>query len=165
MVVTIKSNSYPKTQSKRVHQEKFNTFLDALEANGGQIKKSCEIAGVSAPTVYRERRNNPEFAKAWLEREDRGVDVLESEAIRRAVCGYIHETVMRDGTVVQTTRYSDPLLIFLLKAKRPEKYRELVRTEITGKDGGKIEYTETRQRVIEELVAALPKPVEESTQH
>jgi hypothetical protein len=34
--------------------------------------------------------------------------------------------------------YSDTLAMFLLKAHRPEKYRELIRQEITGAEGAPI---------------------------
>jgi hypothetical protein len=50
--------------------------------------------------------------------------VLEAEAFRRAVVGI--EDMIGSGDnaeVVHFLRYSDTLLIFLLKARRPEKYR------------------------------------------
>lgn len=46
------------------------------------------------------------FAAEWDEAVDEGTDVLEDVAFRRAVDG------------------SDRLLIFLLKARRPEKFRD-----------------------------------------
>jgi hypothetical protein len=59
-----------------------------------------------ATYVYRHREGDDAFAAAWAQVEDDVSDDLEEEAVRRA----------KDG--------SDTLLIFLLKARRPEKYRE-----------------------------------------
>lgn len=76
---------------------------------------ACEAAKVGRRTVYKERQRNEDFALAWADIEERVVEGLEREAIRRA------------------TESSDTLLIFLLKANRPEKYRENVKVEHSGK--------------------------------
>jgi hypothetical protein len=34
--------------------------------------------------------------------------------------------------------YSDTLLIFMLKGRRPEKFRDNARVEMTGEDGGRM---------------------------
>ncbi len=53
-----------------------------------------------------------------------GTDRMEDEARRRAVDG-VEESVFYQGEQVSTVRrYSDTLLIFMLKARRPETYRE-----------------------------------------
>lgn len=39
-------------------------FLDAL-AKTSDVRLSCKLAQVSAPTVYQRRRENPAFAYAW----------------------------------------------------------------------------------------------------
>ena len=49
----------------------------------------------------------------------------------------MEEPVYYQGEVVgQVQRYSDTLLMFLLKGRRPEKFKD--RTELTGKDGAPI---------------------------
>jgi hypothetical protein len=58
-------------------------------------------------------------------------DILEAEAFRRAVEGWDEPTGWYRGQPGGTVRkYSDTLLIFLLKGMRPAKYRE--RTEVQG---------------------------------
>ena len=55
---------------------------------------------------------------------DIGADALEDEAVRRAVDG-VDEQVFYQGKACGVVRkYSDTLLIFLLKGRRPERYRD-----------------------------------------
>ena len=51
--------------------------------------------------------------------------------------------------VGQIRKFSDTLLIFLLKGARPETYRE--RHEHTGKHGGPIQYEDVSQMTDEQL--------------
>jgi hypothetical protein len=69
--------------------------------------------------------------------KEMAADRLEEEAWRRAVDG-VDEPVgfYRGKPSAWVKRYSDTLLIFLLKALRPEKYRE--RYEHSGPEGGAI---------------------------
>jgi hypothetical protein len=61
------------------------------------------------------------------EATDEACDVLEAEAWRRAVDG-VDRPIFQRGEQVGVERvYSDNLMVQLLKAHRPEKYRE--RTE------------------------------------
>lgn len=80
-------------------------FLDGLRMHGMVTQAALE-AGIHRDTAYFERSRDPAFAKEWTDALDRGVDMLEDVAKKRAYEG------------------SDTLLIFLLKAHRPEKYRE-----------------------------------------
>ena len=80
--------------------------------------------------VYRERTKDREFAEAWDEAKKLGLESLEAEAIRRAVRG-TEKPVFHQGEQVATVReYSDVLLIFLMKAADPAKYRENYRVQI-----------------------------------
>jgi hypothetical protein len=49
---------------------------------------------------------------------------FEAEAIRRAVDGYQDPVYQAGKLVGYRLKYSDTLLMFMLKAMRPEKYRE-----------------------------------------
>lgn len=102
-------------------------FLDALRAaeGGGTVHGACEAAGIGRTTAYQARNADPEFAAAWDEAYDAGTEVLEAEAYRRGVTGYPGRPVTFRGEVVaEITEYSDTLMLALLKARRPEKYRE-----------------------------------------
>jgi hypothetical protein len=75
------------------------------------------------------------YAEKFASAREEAVDLLEGEALRRAVQG-VEEPVFYKGERVdkgQVRRYSDVLLIFLLKANRPVKFRD--RVEITDPDG------------------------------
>jgi hypothetical protein len=55
---------------------------------------------------------------------EHGTDALEDEAVRRAVEGVI-KPVFHQGKRVGTLRvFSDPLLMFLLRARRPDKFAD-----------------------------------------
>ena len=88
-------------------------FLGAL-TEGASVTAACGRAVITRRTVYVWREADPEFAAAWDDAIEAGTDALEDEALRRA----------KDK--------SDTLLIFLLKARRPEKYKDRVSTEHSG---------------------------------
>ena len=91
------------TKHRPVNWEK--AYLIAL-AKCGNVTQAAEIAGISRATVRERYDTSPEFRKACDDAIDQGIDILEAEARRRALAG------------------SDLLLIFLLKANRPDKYRD-----------------------------------------
>jgi hypothetical protein len=82
----------------------------------------------SRTTVYRWQEDDEEFAQLYRQAEIEATETLEAEAHRRAVFGVKKYTpILHKGSVVyvvEETTYSDTLLIFLLKARAPEKYRE-----------------------------------------
>jgi len=101
------------------------TFLKALSL--GRTKKvAADEAQLCLRSLYRLRRSDAIFAARWQAAiappGDLPSDPLEIEAQRRAVTG-TEKPVYRSGTLVgHTTEYSDSMLMFLLKAKYPEKY-------------------------------------------
>lgn len=110
-------------QAEEVASIKF-TFLTELLNNGGHVQKACKAAGVSRVTIGRYRDDDPDFALAWEAVQETNVERLESEADRRAM-GFQKELTFRGEKTGQTiTEYSDNLLIFRLKALKPEKYRD-----------------------------------------
>src|SRR4051794_16810457 len=98
--------------------EKTERFLEALRA-GRSVAAACRAATYTRSVAYVWRRDDPDFKAAWDEAVEEGTDALEDIAFDRAATGQ-----------------SDTLTIFLLKARRPEKYRETVRQEHSGPDGG-----------------------------
>jgi hypothetical protein len=80
-------------------------FLDAIRVSGN-VRLATAAAGIDRSTPYRRAQRDPKFAEAWAAAEQDAVDTLEAEARRRALHG------------------SDGLLMFLLRAHRPERYRD-----------------------------------------
>lgn len=128
-------------------------------AETANIRESCRIAGVDRSSFYDRRNNDPAFAGAVTRAMDDAIDSLELEARRRAREGVrrvrFHQgqpilvpVYSPDGSVAKDTEgkeirvpyveheYSDTLMIFLLKAHRPDKYRD--RHEVTGPAGGPV---------------------------
>ena len=104
-------------------------FIEALRRTGN-VTVAARYAGRSRNQVYHVRRHSEDFAAQWREALEEGTDLLDAEARRRAVTG-IDKPVFYKGEVVGSiTKYSDKLLMFLLKAHRPQKFR----------DGGKVEH-------------------------
>ena len=96
-------------------------MLEAL-ALGMSPMRAANAAGVGRSTAYLWRQEDPEFAAKWDEAVAEEIDRLEDEAFRRAVKG-VKRPVYRGGVLVgEITEYSDRLLMFLLKRRRPEVY-------------------------------------------
>ena len=121
----------------------YKTFLTELRKSAN-VRHSCEHAGVSQITAYKWRKLNKEityeqekigFGDAWAHALAESVEMLESEARRRAMHG-VEKNVYHNGQVCGVeSKYSDTLLIFLLKAHKPTMYREQIdhRHKVEGK--------------------------------
>ena len=104
-------------------------FIEALRTTGN-VTRAAQYAGRSRNQAYHVRRHSEDFAAQWDEALGEGIDILEAEARRRAFTG-IDKPVFYKGKVVGSTKkYSDRLLMFLLRAHDP-KFR----------DGGKVKQT------------------------
>lgn len=122
----------PKTDWKEV-------FLAALRKSPN-VSAAARKAGYTRQWVYKLRQEDEEFAAAWDDALAEAMDEAEGEIYRRAVRGVVRKVFYRDQIIDTVREYSDTLLIFLAKAHRPEVYRETVRSELTGKDGGPIKH-------------------------
>ena len=84
-------------------------FLQRL-AETCSVTAACLKSGVSRDTAYRHREKFPKFRKKWDEAIEVGVELLEIHARHRAL--------------TPTDPASHVLLMFLLKAHKPHKYRD-----------------------------------------
>jgi hypothetical protein len=99
-------------------------FLKTL-ADTGSVTTAVAVAGTSRTRVYELRKKDAGFAAAWDEAEEIATDRLEHEARRRAIEGVAEPVVSAgklvrgdDGQPIMVKRYSDNLLMALLKARR-----------------------------------------------
>lgn len=113
--------------------EKEAMFLAALSETAN-VTASAKRAGLARTTVYEWRADNEQFKARWDAAVELGTDALEDEAMRRAKDGVTEPVHYKGERVDEIQKYSDTLTIFLLKGRRPEKYRE--RFEHTGANGG-----------------------------
>jgi len=98
-------------------------FLERLR-EWANASEAARYTCISKVRWYQERHRNPEFAAQWEEAVKEGMETLEDEARRRAFQGVEEPVFFQGETCGHIKRYSDTLLIFLLKGAKPEKYRE-----------------------------------------
>jgi hypothetical protein len=117
----------------KLTQARQQCFLKAL-ADTGSVTAAVAVAGTSRTRVYELRKTDPAFVTAWQEAEEIAADRLEDEARRRAVEGVPEPLVSAgklvrddDGQPIAIRRYSDNLLLALLKAHRPARRERSVR--------------------------------------
>lgn len=114
--------------------EKTRALFIGTLADSGNVSRAAQAIGINRRTAYRWRRGDAEFRAEWDQAIETAVDALEEEARRRAIEG-IEETQYYRGEVSGIVRkYSDALLILLLKAHRPDKFRD--RAPIAPAGGG-----------------------------
>lgn len=122
-------------------------FLKAL-AETGNVSEAARKARLDRSTAYQIRRQDQAFADAWDDALDVAVDLLEAEARSRAVDG-VEQPRFHQGRICGTVRkYSDSLLMFLLRAHRPETFRE-------GRDAGSEDIERHLKGAKEKLAARL----------
>lgn len=117
----------------RFTQEKKRTFLASLAQAGGNVTAASDESGINRRTAYLWRSNDAAFAAAWDDALNTGLDELEAEARRRAFDG-VEEPVFYKGEVCgHIRRYSDSLIMFMLKAYRPQ-FRDRVTIDVNAVD-------------------------------
>ena len=115
-------------------------FLDTLRETCN-VTLSAQAVGIATGTAYKHRKDDPLFAERWDEALAEGIDLLEHLAHKRAFQG-VEEPVFNKGEVAGfVTKYSDSLTMFLLKAHRPDKYRE--RSEVKQQVSGDLNLNDT----------------------
>lgn len=127
-------------------------FLAKLE-EGSTVSAAAAAVNIGRRTAYEWRADDTAFANAWDEAVEVGTDLLEDEAKRRAADGYDEPVFWQGKQVGVVRKYSDRLLQVMLKARRPEKFKD--RFENTGPGGGPIQIedvslltdTERQQRI------------------
>lgn len=103
---------------RTIRTAKKRDALIAALAEGLSVRGACHVAGLGKTAFYSWVKDDPDLAAEIEAATDDGTDFLEDVARMRAI------------------ESSDTLLIFLLKSRRPEKYRETSRHEHTGANGG-----------------------------
>jgi hypothetical protein len=152
-------------KARKFTKDRREAFLRAL-ADTGIVTVAAGVAGVTRARAYQVRKEDPVFAEAWDEAEEQAADALEAEAWRRAVVG-VPEPLVSAGRVVRDDdgrplairRYSDTLLVTLLKARRPEcfKDRTVIEHDISDRVAERLEAARLR------ALDALTAPVIEAT--
>ena len=113
--------------------EKDKKFLDLI-AGGSTVCDACAAVGYSYNSAYLYRKADPAFDAAWDDANEAATQRMEREADRRAIEGYDKPVYHLGVEVGSERKFSDTLLIFRLKAKRPDVYRERAEVAVTMTD-------------------------------
>lgn len=127
-----------RTVASRRTKRRDEKFFAVLAA-GGMIRDALAASGYKRRTVYDWRKADPEFERRWREADDEALELMEQEADRRAMEGTQKPVFYQGMECGYVTEYSDTLLIFRMKAKDPEKYRDNFKHEHVGAGGGPIQ--------------------------
>jgi hypothetical protein len=113
-------------------------------AEHGTCKAACEHVKIETSTAYRARQRDADFAERWDALEHATTKILEETAYERAING------------------SDRLAEFMLKARRPDRYRESLKLEHGGKITAQIDVgiSDEIARVAEQLDTATRRLAE-----
>lgn len=126
------SETRGRATTKATRQRARELFLVEL-AQRGNVSAASAAGGMSRNWYYDQRAADEAFAAAWDDALETAIDAMELEARRRAVEGVEKPLIGRvgkdqDGIITTVREYSDSLMTLLLKAHRPDKYRE--RTDV-----------------------------------
>ncbi len=115
-----KTKNDPQIAEKEERQSLFLTHYREF----GTIRQSCEKIGIHRNTYHKWIREDPQFVVDFeLAKEDSN-DSLLKEAHRRAIRGTSEPIYYKGKKVGSRQWHSDSLLMFLMKANDPGKYRE-----------------------------------------
>jgi hypothetical protein len=119
--------------SRPLSKARREVFLDAIRS-GHTVRRACDIAEITPSWYVRERQRNPEFAAAYDEAKELGVQAIEQVAIDLAL-GKQRPVHYRGEVVDHVDEYSERMIELLLKARRPELYGDRQRIDHATPDG------------------------------
>lgn len=82
-----------------------DAFLAALREMP-VVAHACKAVGIERSTAYRARETHPDFAQAWDEAMEEGIDRAEQEAFRRAVVGFEEPVIDKGRLAYVHERYT-----------------------------------------------------------
>lgn len=106
-------------------------FLKAL-GEGYTVSTAADLIGFTRTTLYNYKREDAEFSAVWDDAYKRGTEFMEDEARRRAIEGTTKPIFYQGVQCGQVQEYSDTLMLALLKARDPAKFRERADVNVSG---------------------------------
>lgn len=101
-------------------------FLAKLMSSAGNVSKASRAIKISRNTAYDHKKIDADFSQAWENVIDAVADAMEEELHRRAVKGYQEPVFYKGEMIAKVRKFSDRLLEFGLKGKRPDVYRDRI---------------------------------------
>lgn len=145
-MIKIRKHRYPLHRSSRLATDKQKARVLMSLAMGLSITGACDHAGLSRRTHQRWCHEDDAYRAAVDEAMEAGIDALEDVAVKRA------------------RAKSDNLLMFLLRARRPAKFRERVELEQNGPLQVMVRHFTTPAPPMIDARASAPIPAPSGTQ-
>lgn len=127
----------PRKKKLEPAADRARKLLDAY-AETCNIVQACKKANVPRRNHYRWLGQYPAYAAAFKKRQLIGGEFLESVAVERASRGWLEPVLYQGEIATHVRRYSDGLMMFLLRGMLPEKYG-VNRQEISGPQGAPVQ--------------------------
>lgn len=121
--------------------KKKRAFFEHL-ATTANVTDSAALIGMRREYLYEVRRNDEVFRGLWDAAVELGTRSLEDEAARRAKVGWEEPVFYQGSECGRVRKFSDTLLIFLLKA-RDAKYKDQQTTTLRTEPGNPVEVSAT----------------------
>ena len=99
----------------------------------GNITYAAKAAGIDRTCHYDWLEKDEKYAERFHSAQEEAADLLEAEVLRRGVKGVVEPVYYKGEICGRVRKYSDVLLIFLLKGVRPNKFRD--RVEVSDPSG------------------------------
>lgn len=136
----------PEHENNKMTAARVKLFLDDY-AIFGVAAHACKVAAISRRTYWRWLKESEQFAQMADEAKEQSIGALELEARRRATEG-VDEAIVSKGEILgYQKRYSDGLLLAMLKAKIPE-YQDKVKVEVGVSDELMLRLEAARKRLM-----------------
>lgn len=113
------------TRQRAPHLLWTGAFLHVFRQTGN-VRQAAEAAGIDRAAVYKAAERWPWFKQEWEEAKQDAADLLIQEMRRRAIDGDVVDVKFIKGHPLVVRKYSDRLLELLVKAYRPEEFRESI---------------------------------------
>lgn len=138
-----------KTSATILTPKKRREFLKTI-AETGNVTAAAKLVGASRQGMYDVRRRDEAFAAEWDAAVMEASDALIAEARRRGFEGFdepLHHKGELTGDIVR--KYSDVLLIFLIKGRRPEFRDRVIEQNITAGPKATVIFESNGREVVE----------------
>lgn len=113
-------------QGREITDEQLEKFLKKLKSTFGNVSQSAQFAKISRAAVYALKKEDKDFSEKWNDVIESCIEAAEQELYRRSVQGVKTPKFYKGSKIATVKEFSDRLLEFYLKARRPDVYRERV---------------------------------------
>lgn len=132
---------------QKIRHPKKRAMLSAYSETGN-VSRAAAIAELDRSMHYTWVSKDSKYREAFEEAQGMAADALELEARRRAVDGVAEPVFYKGEKCGAVQKYSDTLLIFLMKGAMPDKYKERMQTDV------KLDAAELTPEQADELIRA-----------